>query len=167
MRWPRFLFLAALVLVALVRWPADLTAVGLLPWWPFLLVLLLGLRARLSSAVFLSWILGMAVDSLSLCPLGLHAFLFGLAALLLVRVRGHLFAAHPVTQAVLALVLTLLVTLVLLVRLNLAEPDFHLPGRLPAAVLLSLLTGAAFPLLASLDMRLGLTEGFREGERRA
>ena len=165
MRWARFLLLAATLVILLVRWPAGLTAVGLLPWWPFLLVLLLGLRARIAPAVSLSWLLGLSVDSLSLGPLGLHAFLFGLTALALARIRGHLFAAHPATQTVLALVLTLLVTLALLVRLNLAEPDFRLPGHVPAAVLLSLLTGAAFPLVASLDLRLGLTEGFREGER--
>jgi len=166
MRWARVLLLAAVLLLATVRGPTALTGAGLLPWWPFLLVLLVGLRARLRAAVFLSWCLGLAVDMLSLAPLGLHAFLFGVAALALVRVRGYLFAAHPMTQAILGASLTLLVTLALLVRLEMAEPDFRLPGHLPAALLLSLLTGAVLPLLASLDLKIGLTRGFREGERR-
>ncbi|MEN8149131.1 MAG: hypothetical protein ABFS86_04865, partial [Planctomycetota bacterium] len=101
---------------------------------------------------------------LSLSPLGLHAFLFGLAAFVLVHVRGYFFSAHVGTQGVLATVLTLFVSLALLVRLSVAEPDFRLAGALPGAVLLSLLTGAAFPWLAAADRWFGLTEGFREGD---
>ena len=95
MKWVRTLLLAGLFLVVMVRWPANFTAWGVTPAWPFLLVLLLGLRARVQPAVVLSWCTGLLVDLLSLSPLGVHAFLFGLAALVLVRVRGHLFASHP------------------------------------------------------------------------
>jgi rod shape-determining protein MreD len=165
-RWIRFALLAAVAIVAAVRWPPTLTSLGLAPFWPFLPVLVLGLRGRTRPAVFLSWMTGLAVDALSLSPLGLNAFLFGVAALLLVRVRGHLFSAHPLTQTILGGVLTLLVTIALLVRLEIAEPDLDLPGRLPPALLLSLITGAVFPLLAWVDERIGLTTGFREGERR-
>ena len=72
MRWARVLLLAAVLLLATVRGPTALTGAGLLPWWPFLLVLLVGLRARLRAAVFLSWCPGLAVDMLSLAPLGLQ-----------------------------------------------------------------------------------------------
>jgi rod shape-determining protein MreD len=166
MRWIRYGFLLTLVLVAAVRWPAVLTSFGLAPFWPFLLVLLLGLRGRTRPAVFLSWFTGLMVDTLSLSPPGLNAFLFGVASLLVVRVRGHLFSAHPATQAILGGILTLFVTLVLLVRLEIAEPDLDLPAQLPPALLLSLMTGALFPLVAFVDERIGLTTGFREGERR-
>jgi len=165
MKWVRVVLLAGLFLVVTVRWPVSYTSWGVTPAWPFLLVLLLGLRARVQPAVVLSWCTGLGVDLLSLSPLGLHAFLFGLVALVLVRVRGHIFASHSGTQGVLAMVLTLIVTFTLLIRLSIAEPDFRMAGRVPAALLLSLLTGAAFPWLAAADRWLGLTEGFREGER--
>lgn len=166
MRWARLPLLAAVLVILAVRWPTTLADLGLQPWWPFLFVLLVGLRVRLAPAVVGSWSVGLAVDLLSLSPLGLHAFLYGLAALALVRIRVNLFSAHPATQAILGGVVTLLVLVVLLLRLSFAEPSFRLPGALPVAFLLSLLTGAVFPLLVSLDRGMGLTEGFREGERR-
>lgn len=166
MRWIRFLLVLGVLLLATVRYPAAWTRIGLTPSFLFLPVLLYGLKARPGPAILLAWLTGLAVDLVSLEPLGLHAFLFGLTALLLVRVRGHLFAAHPGTQAVLAAVLTLVVSLVLLVRLDLAEPEFRLASKLLPALLLSLMTGAALPLFGRIDIALGLTEGFREGERR-
>jgi rod shape-determining protein MreD len=166
MRFLRFALVVAVLLLVTVRYPPSLTGLGLTPAWLFLPVLLYGLKARAGPAIFLAWLTGLTVDLLSIEPLGLHAFLYGATAFLVVKVRGHLFSSHPGTQAVLACGLTLAMTLALLLRLNLAESEFRMAGKILPAVLLSLMTGAAFPLLGRVDTALGLTEGFREGERR-
>jgi len=166
MRWARLLLFVAVLGLAAVRVPAHLTERGLVPCWLFLPALLFGFLAKPGPAVLAAWSLGLATDLLSLEPLGVHAFLFGAAVLLLVRVRGHLYADHGAMQGLLALGLTLAVNLGLLVRLELAEGDLSLAPRIPAVLLLSLITGALVPPLIALDRRIGLLRGFREADRR-
>ena len=145
MRWIRFLLLGAILALVTVRFPARLTHLGLTPLWLFLPVLLYGLTARPGPAIVLAWLTGLAVDILSLEPLGLHAFLFAVAALLLVKVRGHLFASHPVTQAILGAVATLAISLALILRLNFAEPDLSVPPCLRMSNPLAMLSSAWTP----------------------
>lgn len=166
MRWLRFTLLAAVLAIATVRYPPGLLAAGLAPVFLLVPALEIGLVAPAGRAAALGWLLGLPLDLLSLEPLGWHAFLFAVVAYGLARLRGAFFADHPVTRAILGAGATFLVLVALLVRLSLAEPGAATVGRLPAALLMSLVTGACVPLFASADRRFGLLRGFTEGARR-
>lgn len=166
LKWLRVSLLAAVATILAVRFPADLAAKGLSPLWLFLPALEFGLVARPRAAAMAGWCFGLLADLLSLEPLGLHAFLFGGAALLLARFRGLFFSDHPLTQAVTGLALALLVNLVLLVRLEVVAPGLRFFETVPAAILAAVLTGLSLPVLAVVDDRIGISRGFRAGERR-
>ena len=163
MRWVRLSLLFLLLATASLRLPAG---TGLAPFWLFLPVLLFGLRSTPGQAALLGWSFGLAADLLSLEPFGLQAAVFAVAGSLLARLRGHLFSDHAVTQGIIAFAFTLLVLLTLLLRLEFAEPSFALIGRIPRMLLLAAVTGALLPAAMLLDGWIGITRGFREGERR-
>jgi rod shape-determining protein MreD len=166
MRWLRLGLLTAAAALLAVRWPAGYAASGFAACWLLLPALLVGLHATPGRAVVLAWGLGLLADLLSLEPLGVRAAFFGAAALLVARVREHLFAEHFLTQAVIAATLALAVNLLVLLRIEIVEPDLAFFAAFPRLLLLSLMTGAAFPILVAVDRRTGLLDGFRARERR-
>lgn len=166
MRWARLVAFGLLLALVAVRWPAELRARGLEPWWLLLPALWFGLRARPGAALAVGWAFGLAADLLSLEPLGWHAFLFGAIGLLLARLRPLFFHGHPLTQAVLAFALAFLAGALSLVRVAAAEPSFAALSRLPAALAAALLTALVFPALVVVEFRTGLFRGFAQEERR-
>jgi len=148
-----------------VRYPTRLVEAGLCPVWLFLPGLLAGLRSTPARAAAVGWGFGLLADLLSLEPLGVHAFLFGVAAYCLGHVRSVLFSDHPGTQGVAAFVLTALVGFALTLRIELSGAfDFLAHG--PAVLSSAAFTGVVFPLLVWLDDRVGIVAGFRERDRR-
>lgn len=166
MRWVRLLLLLFTLLFLTVRDPGGLIELGVAPHWLLALALLAGITASPGWAAFIGWSAGIFVDAFSLEPLGLHAFCFGAAAVLLSRIRRTFFAEHPVTQGGLAFAISLLVMLVLLIRLEIAEPPFLFLATFPGVVFTALVTAVALPLLVAIDRQLGLLRGFREREQR-
>lgn len=166
MRWLRFALLAAILVIATVRAPPGMVASGLFPCLLLVPALFLGFTAKPGTAALAGWILGFLVDLNSLEPLGLAAFLFAAAGYSLARLRGAVFAEHPVTRAVLSTIVALFVLLVLLVRLSVAEPDFAALSRLLPMIVTAVVTGLMVPVFGALDERLGILKGFREGDRR-
>jgi rod shape-determining protein MreD len=164
-RWVRVGLLWLVLAVLAVRDPGGIAASGFAPYWFLLPALLAGLRARAGHAVFLAWCSGLAADLFSLEPFGLHAFLYGGSALLLVRIREYFFCDHALTQAVLSFGLSVLVGIALLLRLEIAEPVFRFGPRLPQAFLTALVTACLLPPLAIAERNLGLLSGFREESR--
>ena len=166
MRWVRFAALAVLLTAVTVRDPAGLAPAGLNPQWLLLLALLAGLTASPGWAATLAWFAGLLVDLFSLEPLGLHAFCYAVAALVLARLRRSLYSEHPMTQGTLGFVLALLVGLTLLVRLEIAEPVFRFGAQLPQVLLASVITAALLPALVRLERSCGLLRVFEEPEHR-
>ena len=166
MRWPGLVLLTLLFAVLALRWPPQWTTMGLAPCWLLFPALWFGLYARAGRALAVGWVLGLLADLLSLEPLGVQAFLYAGAALLLARARGFFFRRHPLTQALLALTAAFLVQVLLLLRLNVAEPSLAVLPRLLPALCSAMLYAALFPGLVALERRTGLFRGFREGEVR-
>ena len=165
MRWVGLLLVAALSVTLTVRGPAFLDATGLTPIWLLLPVLLFSMHATPGRAAFCGWGLGLTYDLLSLEPLGWHAFLFAAAALLLARTRRQIFLEHPMTQAIAAFLLSFAVSLLALIRIDVAAPVFRLGAKLPLAFGASVATAAVFPLLCLFEKRAGVFRGFRESGR--
>lgn len=166
MKWLRVILLAAVATLLAVRFPAGLSSSGLSPSWLLLPALDFGLVARPRAAALAGWCFGLLADLFSLEPLGLHAFLFGGAALILARFRGVVFADHPLTQALAGATLALVVNLALLIRLEIAAPELSFFGVAPAALLAAIVTGLCLPVLAAVDQRFGISRGFRAKEYR-
>jgi rod shape-determining protein MreD len=164
-RFPRLLLLALLLALLTVRYPPRLLEAGLGPLWLFLPGLLAGLRSTPGKAAAIGWGFGLVADALSLEPMGVHAFLFGVAAYVLGRVREVLFSDHPGTQGIVAFVLTALVGFALTLRIEMSGA-FGFFAHAPAVLLGAAFTGVAFPLLVKLDERVGILAGFRESDRR-
>lgn len=156
MRWVRLFLGGTLLTLAALRWPEHLAARGLMPAWLLLPGLCVGLSGTPGRAALAGFSFGLVADLCSLEPLGVHAFAFGAAALLLARIRGYFFCEHPATQAILGFVLSLLVLLALLARLSAAEPLFRPLSRLPATLAGAVATATLLPLLVAGDRRLGI-----------
>jgi len=165
-RWVRVILLAGALAALTIRYPVVPFRRGLCPAWLLLPALLMGLRAAPAHAAAAGWGFGLLADLLSVEPLGLSASLYGGAALLFARLRENVFSDHRYTQAVAAFLLTLLVSLAALFRLELAEESFALLHCLPVAFLSALVTGAVFPFFVVADDTLGIFRGFRVGDRR-
>ncbi|MCU0726815.1 MAG: rod shape-determining protein MreD [Planctomycetes bacterium] len=163
MRWLRLLLSGLVLVLASLRWPEQLAARGFTPVWLLLPGLCAGLASTPGRAALTGFCFGLLADLCSLEPLGVHAVAFGVAALLLSRIRGYFFCDHPATQAVLGFVLSLLVLVALLSRLAAAEPSFRAASRLPVALAAAVATAALLPLLAAGDRRLGLFTDSRRG----
>lgn len=166
MRWVRLVLLLLTLLFLTVRDPGGLVELGIAPHWLLALALLAGITSSPGRAACIGWTAGFLVDMFSIEPLGIHAFCYGAAAALLSRIRRTFYAEHPLTQGGLAFVITLFVTLVLLIRLEVAAPAFRFFATFPGAVFTALVTAVLLPVMVAVDRRVGLLGGFREREQR-
>ncbi len=166
MRWLRLIFLVLIFALVAVRFPPGLVQRGLTPFWLLLPALLFGFVSPPGTAALAGWCFGAVAGLLSIEPFGVSAFLYAAAAWLISRVRGSFFSDHPVTQGVTAFLLTLLVGMLELLRIEFSAPALSFWAAFSNLLLMALLTGAAFPLLFAAESRMGLLKGFREGESR-
>lgn len=97
-------------------------------WIGGLFVAFAGLRLQPQEGFNASFLIGLLFDALSPVPFGAHAFLFGIAQLVLVRLR-HRFAADEVLVAVTVALLTNLALLLVLAFFRLGgAPDASAAG---------------------------------------
>lgn len=97
-------------------------------WLGGLLVAFAGLRLPAQEGFNACFLIGLLVDAASPVPFGAHAFLFGIAQLILVRLR-HRFAAEETMVAVTVALLTNLALLLVLAFFRLSgAPDAPAAG---------------------------------------
>lgn len=99
MRWLAFGILAVLFVVCQTTFVPRLEVAGTWPNWTFILAVHYALWGAWPEAAIAAWILGLAVDlqTASPYPIGLHAFCYGGAAWVILRIRQALFRDHPAT----------------------------------------------------------------------
>jgi len=107
MKWLPFAILGVAAIVCQTT-ILPLTAIrAIWPEWTFVLAMHYALWGPWPGAAIAAWLLGLVVDLQSAPPdpVFLHAFCYGAAAWVILRVRGLLVPNHPMTQALATLVL--------------------------------------------------------------
>ncbi|MCC5023037.1 MAG: rod shape-determining protein MreD [Candidatus Synoicihabitans palmerolidicus] len=103
-----------ILLVLLRMLNHSLSPWALSVWCGGLLVTFPALRLGPQQGFNACFLLGLMLDALSPFPFGLHAFLFGVAHLVIVRIRNRL----PANEPVIVIVVTLVTNLVLFVLIT-------------------------------------------------
>lgn len=118
-------FCCGLILFVLARQlNHSLAGYGLSVWIGGLLVTFPALRIAPQQGFNACFILGLLVDAFSPFPFGLHAFLFGVSQLIIVRIRNRLATEEVIIATVVALITNLALFMVL---------SFVLLGRVQGA----------------------------------
>ena len=112
MRWLPFFILAIATLACQCTVVQMMSVRHVWPDWLFVLAVHYALWGPWPDAAIAAWLLGLLMDVQSGGRIGLHAFCFGAAAWVIVRVRQVVFRDHPVTQALITLALAFAVRLV-------------------------------------------------------
>lgn len=121
------IFAFLLALLALILQGIIIPHIALLPFAPFLALLIL--RCRLQSALWLSALAGAIMDLLSDDPMGLHALNYLIAASLLFRYRSHFSADRPLHLVLLTFLISALSTSIQLILLFLFDRRVPFDGR--------------------------------------
>ena len=87
MRWIFFLILAGLFLIGQTSLAPRVEILNVRPDWMFILVVFIALHAQGPDAMLGGWVLGLMADVCSDERMGLFALVYGLSALVLVRLR--------------------------------------------------------------------------------
>jgi rod shape-determining protein MreD len=98
MRWASYFILAYLVLGVQLGMAAHVQYRGAGPNLALLVVVFISLNAPIDEAFLGSFLLGALQDLVTLEPMGLYAFSYGLVALLVGRVAQVAHREHPLTQ---------------------------------------------------------------------
>ena len=105
MKWFPFAILALVAIVCQTTLVQAVAIRSIRPEWTFILAVHYALWGPWPDAAIAAWVLGLAVDLQSAAPnpVGLHAFTYGAAAWVILRIRNVLFRDHPATQVMLTL----------------------------------------------------------------
>ena len=135
MRWLTF-FVLAILAVSLQSTVANRLAWhGLRPDWVLVLVVFYALHARTDHAMLAGWVSGAIADLMTLERFGLVSLCYGVAAVLVCRVRDLLFTRHPLTHFTVTLGAALGVQVLWTVyRLVTGLPTGSLPGLIGSSV---------------------------------
>src|SRR5580704_2075808 len=98
MRWASYFILAYLILGVQLGMAAHVQYRGSGPNLALLVVVFISLNAPMDEAFLGSFLLGALQDLVTLEPMGLYAFSYGLVALLVARVAQVAHREHPLTQ---------------------------------------------------------------------
>ncbi|MCP4589883.1 MAG: rod shape-determining protein MreD [bacterium] len=98
MRWLGFAVCAVIVLVLDTTVAPRLELRGVRPEWMLVLAVFFALHARSSDALIGAWLLGAAVDVMSVERFGLLSGSYALAALAVYAVRESVFRNNPLTH---------------------------------------------------------------------
>lgn len=112
-----------------------------------MVVIFFALYAKPYDAVIGAWIIGAGADIMTIERLGLLAFSYAMAAILVVSIREFLFRYHPITQFILTAAVCFLLQLGWLIyRRIIYEPIDYLPVEFLGCVIwLSLYTACWAP----------------------
>lgn len=176
MRWLSFFILAYVVLGLQLGLGGFITYQGAGPSLVLIAVLFIATNAPRDQALLGSFLLGLFQDLISVQPLGLYAFTFGVIGLMVVGSKQVTYSDHPLTHFFLALASGLLMAVVLYVHGLLRPPGLPievggetLPAlRVSAGELLlkALYTAVLAPLVLWLLTKLKPAFGFRPARSR-
>lgn len=168
MRWLPFAMLALIAIVCQTTVAHTLAIRSIWPEWTFVLAVHYALWGAWPDAAIAAWVLGLVVDLQTAAPnpIGLHAFCYGAAAWVILRLRQLLFRDHPFTH--------LLVTLILGLGVQCAIAFYYswrltsTPANLWTTALgVAIYTAVWAPLLHWPLIRLGWFTGLRPSRRTA
>ncbi len=166
MKWLPFGILALIAIVCQTTIVQATAIRSIWPEWVFILAVHYALWGPWPDAAIAAWLLGLIVDLQSADPVGLHAFCYGAAAWVILRVRQVVFRDHPVTHLVVTLVFAFAVQLLIALyywwRLSGAAGSEALWS---SALCIAVYTALWAPLLHWPLIRIGRWTGLRTARR--
>jgi rod shape-determining protein MreD len=176
MRWLTYFILAYLMLGVQLGLSAQAQYHGAGPNLGLLAVVFISLNAPLDEAFLGSFLLGALQDLVTLEPMGLHAFSYGLVALLVSKLAQVAYREHPLTQFFMTLVGGIITGLLIWIHawihpngMQVLEGGAIIPGvRLSGrTILISILyTAILAPFVLGALQRMAALFAFEPGARR-
>jgi rod shape-determining protein MreD len=176
MRWASYFILGYLIIGVQLGMGAHAQYHGAGPNLGLLVVVFISLNAPFDEAFLGSFLLGAVQDLVTLEPMGLHAFSYGLVALLVSRLGQVAYREHPLTQFFMALAGGLVTGFLLwihawihplgsaMVEGGVAIPGVRLSGRTIGVSILY--TAILAPLVLGALQRMAALFGFEQTSRR-
>jgi rod shape-determining protein MreD len=176
MRWASYFILAYLMLGVQLGMAAHVQYRGAGPNLGLLVVIFISLNAPIDEAFLGSFLLGAVQDLVTLEPMGLYAFSYGLTALLVGRLAQVAYREHPLTQIFMTLAGGMVTGLLLWIHAwihpmgmavlenGVAVPGVRLSGRIIAVSVLY--TAILAPLVLGALQRMAALFAFEPGGRR-
>ena len=168
MKWVPFGILALVVIVCQTTVVQAMAIDSIWPEWTFVLAVHYALWGPWPDAAIAAWLLGLVVDlqTSGPTPIGLHAFCYGAAAWMIVRVRQVVFRDHPVTHVLTTLVFAFGVQLLISMYHWWRAPGARgADGLWSTAFFIALYTALWAPVLHWPLIRLGRWTGLRPARR--
>jgi len=163
MRLPILIAVAAAILGDLL-WPMGWTERGLRPDFVLLVVIAAGFLGRRQSGFQVGVVAGFLLAPLTMEPFGLDAALLGACGIVADHLSVYVRTTHTAVQTTVAALLSLVLGLLVLLRIELAAADAETLSLLGPVVLGAACTGLAAPIvLAVMD---ALSVFGPRGERR-
>lgn len=172
MRWITFAILACITIVLQTTIVYRLELSQGAPDLMFIVAMLYALHAPTPDAMIAAWLLGFITDLFWPGRLGVHAFTYGLLALVVVQFRDSMFRDHPLTALFVTLVCAWLVHLLAGVHYLIFHPEAQrtMAGVLLHATITAMFTAILAPyahwLLIRMRSLLGLLPPHRLRTRR-
>jgi rod shape-determining protein MreD len=116
MRWPVYFIIVYIMLGLQLGLSSYTQFRGVAPNLMLLVVVFVSLNAPRAEALFSSFLLGIFQDLVTMQPLGLYAFSYGLVAILVAWSSEFVRRSHPLTHLSMTFLSGLLVSLVLMVH---------------------------------------------------
>ncbi len=147
MKWYLLILLSFLFVTFEVAFPPSWQLGNSHPEFALLLAVYLVLNARRADTLYAAWLIGLTKDLFSTGRLGTHSLIYLAGALLLLRLRRHLYREEILVQIAVAFAAVFLANMAYLLQLSLLMPGIELGDHLRRVLVATLYSTACAPIV--------------------